>query len=85
VVFNEEEKAALLPWDGEPYEVADWRDVTVHPNHHIASVWASGIRRPGSMPPAAKRWLSTSSMCAVWNGSSSKHWKPRAALRKMQW
>jgi len=36
VVFNEEEKSTLLPWDGEPYDVPDWHDVTVHPDHHIA-------------------------------------------------
>jgi len=40
VVFNEEEKAALLPWDGEPYDVPDWHDVTVHPDHHIAYRYA---------------------------------------------
>ena len=25
----------LLPWDGEPYEIADWRNAKVHPDHHI--------------------------------------------------
>jgi len=40
VVFKEEEQAALLPWDGEPYDIADWRDVTVHPDHHIAYRYA---------------------------------------------
>jgi hypothetical protein len=36
VVFNAEEKAALLPWDGEPYEMPDWKTVVVHPDHHIS-------------------------------------------------
>jgi len=40
VVFKEEEQVALLPWDGEPYGIADWRDVTVHPDHHIAYRYA---------------------------------------------
>ena len=35
VVFQDEERAALLPWDGEPYEIADWRNAKVHPDHHI--------------------------------------------------
>ena len=35
VVFQDEERDALLPWDGEPYEIADWRTAAVHPDHHI--------------------------------------------------
>ena len=35
VVFQEEECHTLLPWDGEPYDIADWRNATVHPDHHI--------------------------------------------------
>ena len=30
-VFREEELPLLAPWDGEPYEIADWRTATVHP------------------------------------------------------
>ena len=26
---------SLVPWDGEPYEIADWRDAKVHPDHHV--------------------------------------------------
>ena len=37
VVFQEEERDALLPWDGEPYEITDWRTAKVHPDHHIQS------------------------------------------------
>ncbi len=40
VVFQEEEQAKLLPWNGEPYDVPDWRNVTVHPDHHIAYRYA---------------------------------------------
>ena len=35
VVFQDEERHTLLPWDGEPYEIADWRNAKVHPDHHI--------------------------------------------------
>ena len=35
VVFQDEERDTLLPWDGEPYEIADWRNAKVHPDHHI--------------------------------------------------
>ena len=35
VVFQDEEREALLPWDGESYEIADWREAKVHQDHHI--------------------------------------------------
>ena len=35
-VFGGEEQQALLPCDGEPYDVPDWRTATVHPDYHIA-------------------------------------------------
>ena len=35
LVFQEEERHALLPWNGEPYEIAHWRTLKVHPDHHI--------------------------------------------------
>ena len=35
VVFQEEEHHTLLPWDGVPYEIADWRTVKVHPDYHV--------------------------------------------------
>ena len=35
VVFQDEERQALIPWDCEPYEIADWRNAKVHPDHHI--------------------------------------------------
>ena len=40
VVFQDEERDALLPWDGEPYEIADWRTAKVHPDHHIQCLQA---------------------------------------------
>lgn len=35
VVFADEERAHLRPWDGQPYQVPVWREVTVHLDHHI--------------------------------------------------
>ncbi len=35
VVFQDEERDTLLPWDGEPYEIAHWRTAKVHQDHHI--------------------------------------------------
>ncbi len=35
MVFQDEERQARIPWDGEPYEIADWRNAKVHPDHHI--------------------------------------------------
>ena len=40
VVFQDEERHTLLPWDGEPYEIADWRNARVHPDHHIQCLQA---------------------------------------------
>ena len=54
VVFREEEQAQLLPWDGEPYDVPDWRDVTVHPDHHIAYRYAIYSAPDSSCPPGTK-------------------------------
>ena len=31
VVFRDQERAALLPWDGDPYEITHWRTAKVHP------------------------------------------------------
>ena len=35
VVFQDEERETLLPWDGEACEIADWREAKVHQDHHI--------------------------------------------------
>jgi len=54
VVFNEEEKAALLPWDGERYDVADWHEATVHPDHHIAYRYALYSAPSTTCPPGTR-------------------------------
>ena len=35
VVFQDEERAALISRNGEPYEIAHWRNARVNPDHHI--------------------------------------------------
>jgi transposase len=40
VVFQEEEQAQLLPYDGEPYVLPDWRTAVVHPDYHVAFRYA---------------------------------------------
>lgn len=54
VVFQEEEQAALLPYDGELYEVPDWRTATVHPDHHISFGYALYSAPYLSCPPGSK-------------------------------
>ena len=54
VAFQEEEQAKLLPWDGEPYDVPDWKDVTVHPDHHIAYRYAIYSAPDSTCPPGTK-------------------------------
>jgi transposase len=54
VVFQEEEQTKLLPWNGEPYDVPDWRKVTVHPDHHIAYRYALYSAPSTSCPPGTK-------------------------------
>ena len=40
VVFQDGERAHLLPYDGVPYDVPVWGQVKVHPDHHIAFKYA---------------------------------------------
>jgi transposase len=54
VVFQEEEQAKLLPWDSQPYDVPDWKDVTVHPDHHIAYRYALYSVPSTTCPPGTK-------------------------------
>jgi len=45
VVFEDEERPLLLPYDGIPYDVPFWRDVTVHPDHHVSVQYALYVER----------------------------------------
>ena len=53
-VFRKEELPLLAPWDGEPYEVPDWRTATVHPDHHIACQYALYSVPSTACPPRQK-------------------------------
>ena len=54
VVFQDEERHALLPWDGEPYEIAHWRTAKVHPDHHVACQYALYSVPASLCPPGQK-------------------------------
>lgn len=40
VVFEDDERAHLLPYDGVPYDVPVWGEVRVHPDHHVSFQYA---------------------------------------------
>ena len=54
VVFREEEQAVLLPYDGEPYDVPHWNQVTVHRDHHISYRYAIYSAPYSTCPPGTK-------------------------------
>ena len=54
VVFQDEERHALLPWDGEPDEITHWRTAKVHPDHHVACQYALYSVPSSSCPPGQK-------------------------------
>jgi hypothetical protein len=54
VVFEDEERAHLLPYDGIPYDVPLWRDVTVHPDHHVSIQYALYSAPSTTCPPGTK-------------------------------
>ena len=54
MVFQEEEQATLLPYDGEPYDVPDWHSAVVHPDYHIAYRYALYSVPHASCPPGTK-------------------------------
>jgi transposase len=51
VVFEDEERARLLPYDGIPYDVPLWKDVTVHPDHHVSVQYALYSAPSTTCPP----------------------------------
>ena len=53
-VFQDEERQALLPWDGDAYEIADWREAKVHQDHHIQCLQAL-YSVPSSLCPPGQR------------------------------
>ncbi len=54
VVFEDEERALLLPYGGIPYDVPLWKDVTVHPDHHISVQYALYSAPSTTCPPGTK-------------------------------
>ena len=54
VVFQHEQRHALLPWDGEPYEITHWRTAKVHPDHHVSCQYALYSVPASVCPPGQK-------------------------------
>ena len=54
VVFRDEERDALLPWDGDPYEITHWSTAKVHPDHHVACQYALYSVPASVCPPGQK-------------------------------
>jgi transposase len=54
VVFEDEERRQLLPYDGTPYDVPLWKDVTVHPDHHVSVQYALYSAPSTTCPPGTK-------------------------------
>ena len=54
VVFQDEERHTLLPWDGEPYEITHWRTAKVHSDHHVSCQYALYSVPASCCPPGQK-------------------------------
>jgi hypothetical protein len=54
VVFEDEERQHLRPYDGVPYAVPLWREVTVHPDHHVSVQYALYSAPSATCPPGTK-------------------------------
>jgi transposase len=54
VVFEDQERAALLPWDGVRYDVPLWRELVVHPDHHISFQYALYSAPSTTCPPGTR-------------------------------
>lgn len=54
VVFEDEERAHLQPYDGIPYDVPLWKDVTVHADHHVSVQYALYSAPSTTCPPGTK-------------------------------
>lgn len=53
-VFEAEEQAALQPYDGVAYDVPQWKEVAVHPDHHVSFGQALYSAPAESCPPGTK-------------------------------
>lgn len=54
VVFQDEERPKLLPYDGVPYDVPTWAQLTVHPDHHISYQYALYSVPASRCPPGTR-------------------------------
>ncbi len=54
VVFQEEERSHLLPYDGEPYDVPEWHEAVVHQDHHVYYRYAIYSAPDTTCPPGTK-------------------------------
>jgi transposase len=54
VVFEDQERATLLPWDGVPYDVPLWRELVVHPDHHVSFQYALYSAPSTTCPPGTR-------------------------------
>ncbi|HET6318367.1 MAG TPA: IS21 family transposase, partial [Chloroflexota bacterium] len=54
VVFEDEERAHLRRYDGTPYDVPQWREVTGHPDHHVSVQYALYSAPSTTCPPGTK-------------------------------
>ena len=88
VVFNDEERVHLLPYDGIPYDVPLWKDVTVHPDHHVNVQYALYSAPSTTCPPGTKLMPATSvtwsSRTKLERSSRSIRGNPRVAARPMR-
>jgi transposase len=53
-VFEAEERAALQPYDGVIYDVPQWKEATVHPDHHVSFGQALYSLPATTCPPGTK-------------------------------
>jgi transposase len=54
VVFEDRERSALLAWDGVPYDVPTWRELAVHPDHHVSFQYALYSAPATTCPPSTR-------------------------------
>ena len=53
-MFEDEERAQLQPYDGVPYDVPLWREVTVHSDHHVNVQYALYSAPSTTCPPGTE-------------------------------
>jgi transposase len=54
VVFEDHERRELLAWDGVPYDVPSWRELVVHPDHHVSFQYALYSAPSTTCPPGTR-------------------------------